>query len=66
MRQLFAIILITDRGYVSLYRRVGTEEQDATAGNALCYPEVFFVLMQILQGEEELLVGEGKEIAGGL
>jgi hypothetical protein len=35
---------------------VGTEEQDAIAYDALCYPEVFLVLAQVLQGEEELLV----------
>ena len=63
MCQLFAIILKTDRRDISPYRRVGTEEQDAIAYDALCYPEVFLVLAQVLQGEEELLVGEVQQVA---
>lgn len=66
MCQLFAIILKTDRRDVSPYRRVGTEEQDAIAYDALRYPEVFLVLAQVLQSEEELLVGEVQQVAGRL
>ena len=54
MCQLFAIILKTDRRDISPYRRVGTEEQDAIAYDALCYPEVFLVLAQVLQGDSRL------------
>ena len=63
MRQLFAIILITDRRDSGLYRRVGTEEQNTFAHEALCYPEIFFALSQILQGKEKLLVRVGQQVA---
>ena len=63
MRQLFAICLITGRRDFCLYRRVGAKEQDAPVHEALCYPEVFLALAEVLQGEEELLVGEVQQVA---
>ena len=42
---------------------MGAEEQDATVHESLCYPEVFLALAKVLQGEEELLVGEVQQVA---
>ena len=66
MRQLFAIVLEASRRDDGLFRRMGGEEQDALATDALGNPEILFSFARIVQAEDKLLAGEVQQIAGCL
>ena len=66
MSQLFAIVLEASRRDDSLFRRMGGEEQDALATDALGNPEILFSFTWIVQAEDKLLAREVQQIAGCL